>query len=119
MRLQVQYKPKNKEAYDETDTLAEMVVTLNEDNTYTAEATLTGLNYTQLYDIRVRAQDAIYKHEGPLAEAVDHNITLNKGIPVFDWGENDFNFNVPVTIQKKPLIDIITEQIESILQEYL
>ena len=28
-------------------------------------------------------------------------LTLQKGIPVFGWGEDDFNFNVPVTITEE------------------
>ena len=96
LRLQVRFKPKSKEAYEETDGWTEMTITLD-GNSYTAEAEITGLDYQQPYDIRVRAQDQIYKYNGPLANAVYHNISLNKGIPLFDWGENDFNFNVPIT----------------------
>ena len=106
--LQVQYKPKTKEAFDETDNWTEMAVTLD-GNTYTAEATLTGLDYKQAYDIRVRAIDQIY-NDGPLANAVEHTVTLNKGIPVFDWGEEDFNFNVPVSITGNMLNDFVIEQ---------
>lgn len=108
LRLQVQYKPKSKSEYETTDTWTEMTVTLN-GNTYTAEATVAGLDYKQAYDIRVRAEDKIYKYEGPLAEAVQYDISLNKGIPVFDWGENDFSFNVPISIQNQPVNDIVIE----------
>ena len=94
LRLQVQYKPKTQEEY-EPNSWAEMTVTISGD-TYTAEVTLTGLDYKQPYDIRVQATDAIY-NGGPLADAVYHNLPLNKGIPMFDWGEEDFNFNVPIT----------------------
>lgn len=106
--LQVQYKPKTKEAFDETDIWTEMTVTINE-NTYTAEATLAGLNYKQAYDIRVRAIDQIY-NDGPLANAVEHTVTLNKGIPVFDWGEEDFRFNVPIYSGGARLITIYTSE---------
>lgn len=109
LRLQVRYKPKSKEAYDETDTWTEMTVTID-GNTYTAEATLADLDYKQAYDIRVRASDQIYKYNGPLANAVYHNITLYKSIPVFDWGEEDFRFNVPISIEGQPVADFITEQ---------
>lgn len=96
LRLQVRYKPKSRAEFETTDTWTEMTVTIS-GNTYTAEATLTGLDYKQAYDIRVRAQDQIYKYEGPLANAVYHNLPLSKGVPVCDWGENDFNFNVAIT----------------------
>ena len=97
LRLQVRYKPKSKAEFDETDTWTEMTVKID-GNSYTAEATLTGLDYRIAYDIRVRATDQIYKHSGPLANAVYHNLPLGKGIPVYDWGESDFNFNVPVIL---------------------
>lgn len=96
LRLQVRFKPKSKEAYEETDGWTEMTVTIS-GNSYTAEAEITGLDYQQPYDIRVRGQDKIYVYNGPLANAVYHNIGVNKGIPMFDWGEDDFNFNVAPT----------------------
>lgn len=56
-------------------------------NTYTANATITGLDYRKTYIVQAKAADKIY------------NLTTNekrvKAIPVFDWGENDFQFNVP------------------------
>lgn len=109
LRLRVQYKPKTQEAYGDLDTAVEMTVTLKGDE-YTAEVTLSGLDYKQAYDIRVLAEDAIYKYKGPLADAVQRDIPLNKGIPIFDWGENDFSFNVPISIQNQPVNDIVIEQ---------
>lgn len=56
-------------------------------NTYTANATITGLDYRKTYIVQAKAKDQIY------------DLTTNekrvKAIPVFDWGENDFQFNVP------------------------
>ena len=74
---------------------ADMDVTIT-GNTYTATATLKGFDYTKNYDIGICVQDQIYKPGGPLADAVYNDFVLQKGIPVFDWGENDFKFNVPV-----------------------
>lgn len=109
LRLQVRYKPQNQAEFEEANTWVEMAVTISGD-TYTATATLAGLDYKTTYDICVMATDAIYKEDGPLADAVYNNIPLSKGIPVFDWGEDDFNFNVPVTITGSPLNDFVTEQ---------
>ena len=110
LQLAAQFKPKSKEEYDETDAWTELTVTINDDNTYTAEGSLIGVDYKQIYDISVRAQDAIHKPEGPLADAVYHNLTVYKGTPIFDWGENDFSFNVPVSIEGQPINDFIIEQ---------
>ena len=60
------------------------------DHTYTATAALTGLNYTQRHTITVEAADH-------LATATAAS-TVEKGIPVFDWGEKDFTFHVPVNM---------------------
>jgi len=58
------------------------------DHTYTATAALTGLLYTQRHTITVEAADHL-----ATASAAS---TVEKGIPVFDWGEKDFTFHVPV-----------------------
>ena len=80
-------------------------------NEYTATATLSGLDYQNDYDIQVRVQDQIYKTGGALApSAVLSTTVLSKGIPVFDWGAEDFNINVPLTITGNPVNDIVVEQ---------
>ena len=61
------------------------------DNLYSATATVTGFDYRQTYDIQVQASDAIY---GVSQSIKNSTKTLPRGIPVFDWGENDFRFNV-------------------------
>ncbi len=63
-------------------------VTLKENNTYQLSMTLTGLSYQQSYDVRVVGTDKLY--------AAEKTVTLSAGVPVFDWGENDFQFHVPV-----------------------
>lgn len=34
-------------------------------------------------------------------------VTITGGLPVFDWGENNFNFNVPIQYNQVALFDII------------
>jgi hypothetical protein len=60
-------------------------------NTYTASAELTGLAYDQTFPVTVTARDKL--------ETVTASLTLQKGIPTFDWGEKDFQFHVPVLDQ--------------------
>lgn len=57
-------------------------------NTYTASAELAGLAYDQTFPVTVTARDKL--------ETVTASLTLQKGIPTFDFGENDFQFHVPV-----------------------
>lgn len=59
-----------------------------EDGRYTADVKLSGLDYRKVFNITARVSDRL--------ETVEKKLTLKKGIPVFDWGENDFAFHVPV-----------------------
>lgn len=59
-------------------------------NKYTATVPLSGLDYTQSFTYEVIVADKL--------STVSKKLTLQKGIPVFDWGESDFAFNVPVKI---------------------
>ena len=61
---------------------------------YAATANLTGLDYQTAYVFQARAIDKINTNGVESAEKV----VISE--PVFDWGKNDFNFNVPVTMGK-------------------
>lgn len=79
-------------------------VPVADDHSYKLTLTLTGLDYTKAYPVTVSANDALSE--------VTKTLTVQKGIPVFDWGENDFQFHVPVsvpslTVGGKDLYDII------------
>lgn len=59
-------------------------------NTYSATANLTGFDYQTAYVFQAYAVDV-------LATVYTLEKTV-KATPVFDWSENDFKFNVPVSI---------------------
>lgn len=59
-------------------------------NSYTATANLTGLDYQTVYTFQARAIDVL--NTGGVASA--EKVVISQ--PVFDWGKNDFQFNVPV-----------------------
>lgn len=61
------------------------------DGRYYGEIKLTGLDYRKVFNITVRVSDCL--------ETVEKKLTLKKGIPVFDWGEADFAFHVPVQME--------------------
>lgn len=61
-----------------------------EDHRYSLPVLLTGLDYTRVHTITVTAADCL--------ETVEKTLILKKSIPVFDWGEQDFAFHVPVTM---------------------
>ena len=62
------------------------------DGKYTATVEITGLDYDRSHTIAVLADDKL--------ESVSRSLTVKKGIPTFDWGENDFAFHVPVAAEK-------------------
>ena len=55
---------------------------------YTASARLTGLDYKTAYPVSVEVWDAL--------EKLSKEAVIGKGVPVFDWGEEDVCFHVPV-----------------------
>ena len=59
-------------------------------NTYSYPITVNGLDYQKKYTFQTRATDKINT-----ATTAEQTITAN---PVFDWGETDFQFNVPVKV---------------------
>ena len=71
-------------------------------NKYSATVSLTRREYTKAYNYEVVVSDELNTVPKPL--------TLQKGIPVFDWGESDFNFNVPISIYGTPIVNHIVEQ---------
>lgn len=70
-------------------------------NTYSIDITLSDLDYKSLYTIKARASDKLAQ-----INATDKQIKIE---PVFDWGKEDFNFNVPVTINNNPIIYPVEE----------
>ncbi len=59
-----------------------------EGNRYFITANLSGMDYRTSHTLTVTVQDKLM--------SLTKTPELGKGIPVFDWGEQDFNFNVPV-----------------------
>lgn len=57
-------------------------------DSYSATVPLSGLDYESEYTIQIVAADKL--------ASVTKTVTIRRGIPVFDWGENDFAFHVPV-----------------------
>jgi len=61
-------------------------------DTYAAACTLSGLDYRTPHTLTLIAADAITRLEIP--------VTVGRGVPVFDWGEEDFAFHVPVALEE-------------------
>lgn len=93
--LTVKYRIGNGDYIQVTPTIDE---TKNE---YSVTVPLSGLVYTQSFTIEVEVKDEL--------ETVTKTVTIPKGIPVFDWGEDDFSFNVPVTINGVNILEKLAE----------
>ena len=86
--LAVEYRYKaNNEEYGEWAAASYAIA----DNKYSATVELSGLNYLNSYTFQARAID-----KTSTIESTERKV---KTTPIFDWGENDFNFNVPVTVK--------------------
>lgn len=75
----------------QTRTFTDVDPIMNE-NDYTYQFTLDGLNYLSVYEVQVIAEDKV------MPQPAVANLVV-ASTPIFDWGRQDFNFNVPVTIQ--------------------
>lgn len=67
-------------------------------DTYRASAQISGLDYDASHEVILTAQDKL--------EQVITVLQVKKGIPTFDWGEQDFRFHVPVSVDGKPISDL-------------
>lgn len=70
------------------------------DNTYSAEVELIGVSYNAAHTLSVVAADKL--------ATVQVGDTIKRGVPVFDWGELDFEFHIPVYFQGRTLEEMLS-----------
>lgn len=74
--------------------------------TYKATATLTGpFDYTKTYIFEIYAADGDDAN-GYALMRLTKEVTVLPGIPVFDWGKNDFNVNVDFMLKNVNIFDV-------------
>lgn len=56
------------------------------------------------YDFQVRVKDGA---DGYVLSTVTKTVPVSRGIPICDWGENDFNFNVPIMLNNVNILNIM------------
>lgn len=66
-----------------------MTITRRDGNSYSAEINIQNLDYRKTYIFQAKAADQLTSYLT--------NTKTVKTMPVFDWSEKDFNFNVPVS----------------------
>ena len=92
--LEVKYRQGNSGDYT-------IVTPTISNNAYSVTVSLNA-EYTKSFDYEIVVKDEL--------SSVTKTATLHKGVPVFDWGEEDFNFNVPVSLMNTPIADFIVGQ---------
>ena len=63
---------------------------------YTYTYTINGLNYMETYQLSVNVIDEL--------TPVQTSTKVVSAVPIFDWGKEDFNFNIPVKAQKPVIV---------------
>ncbi len=58
-------------------------------NDFSFSATLPGIDYRYVWEIEIKAED--------LLRSDSATFKIPKGIPLFDWGEDDFHLNIPLS----------------------
>lgn len=61
-------------------------------------------DYKTSYVFQVRARDGSSSY---VLSTITKTIEVQKGIPIFDWGENDFNVNVALMLNNVNILDIM------------
>ena len=84
-----------------------------ESGVYSGSFGISGLDYTKTHRLEVTVADGLGQ--------VSRMLTVNKGMPVFDWGEEDFCFHVPVRLPQLQignvtLADYIRQVVEGGIQ---
>lgn len=91
---------KGTQSYRSTNTLSlQSYPTTDGGNTVYA-----GFNYHIDYEFEVKVFDGA---AGYTLTTVTKTVNVPRGIPVYDWGENDFNFNVPVMLNNVNILNIM------------
>lgn len=61
-------------------------------------------DYKKDYDFQIRVKDGAGEY---VLSTVTKTVTVSRGIPICDWGANDFNFNVPIMLNKVNILNIM------------
>jgi len=92
--LQYRYRESGSSTWTISYTTPSSISYNNTSNSYSATVIIPGLSYESSYSFQVRYQDQVMRYDDGSILTVSK--TLSRAKPIFDWGKNDFNFNVPV-----------------------
>lgn len=99
LTVQYRYKVQGAAWLNTEDEWHDMATNMTDTSKYAATASLTGLDYKATYTFQIRAKDLLNTNGVYSAEK---NV---KATTIFDWGENDFNVNGELNINKKSILE--------------
>lgn len=90
-KLTIDYEIHESSGYPtQWNTLGFVTPSVDANNNYTYSFTISGLDYLKSYSVSIKASDELMA-TGTISKTVIST-------PVFDWSNDDFKFNVPVTM---------------------
>ncbi len=118
LKIQYRYRESSSTTWSSWTTIASTNYTIST-QTYTTSSPIslgTNFDYQKAYMFQVRATDGTADYT---LSTVTKAVTVQRGIPVFDWGEEDFEFHVNVKISDGTLkignTTITEAQLQSLL----
>lgn len=97
LTIRFRYRKKDDTTYSSWETIGRDKYTLAAQSYYTTDPVSLGsvYDYQTPYVFELQAYDGA---DGTVLSEVTATVPLQKGGTVFDWGENDFAFHVPVSV---------------------
>ena len=80
-------------SYKSGDSIVDVPVSpvIGDNGEYTVEEEISDLDYETTYTFTVKVSDRV--------SSLEKTVPVGRGIPMFDWGQSDFYFNVPVFME--------------------
>ena len=86
---------------------ATITLTPGDDGSFKATKSISGLDYRETYVVQGAVRDTLQPYDSNSVKTPEKSVNA---VPVFDWGKNDFKFNVPVYFQGNQMVDFIIEE---------
>lgn len=64
----------------------------------------SSFDYNKSYEFQIRVRDGVTGH---VLTTVTKTVQVSRGIPIFDWGNDDFNINVELRLSGSSIFDLI------------
>lgn len=105
LTIEYRYKPEGG-SYSQWNTVdtSDIVFGLSNYRTVGSIVLPDEFDYHLAYEFQVRATDGAEEY---VLSTVQSTVPVQRGIPVFDWGENDFNINVALMLSNVNILDIM------------